>query len=68
MWRFSMAWIRSVHSNEELAQFKALLNDMYSRDISKIRGAFQVQKSRENICPVSHLMVIEKIRPTGTGF
>ena len=24
------------HSNEELAQFKALLNDMYSRDISKI--------------------------------
>ena len=23
------------HSNEELAQFKALLNDMYSRDISK---------------------------------
>lgn len=35
------------HSNEELAQFKALLNDMYSRDISKkIRGAFQVQKKQ----------------------
>ena len=29
------------HSNEELAQFKTLFNDMYSRDISKkIRGAF----------------------------
>ena len=35
------------HSNEELAQFKALLNDMYSRDISKkIRGTFQVQKKQ----------------------
>ena len=35
------------HSNEELAQFKALINDMYSRDISKkIRGAFQVQKKQ----------------------
>ena len=35
------------HSNEELAQFKALLNDMYSRDISKkIRGSFLVQKKQ----------------------
>ena len=35
------------HSNEELAQFKTLFNDMYSRDISKkIRGAFSAQKKR----------------------
>lgn len=35
------------HSNEELAQFKALLNDMYSRDISKkIKGTFLVQKKQ----------------------
>ena len=35
------------HSNEELAQFKTLFNDMYSRDISKkIRGALAVQKKR----------------------
>lgn len=35
------------HSNEELAQFKTLLNDMYSRDISKkIRGALSAQKKR----------------------
>ena len=33
--------------NEELAQFKTLFNDMYSRDISrKIRGALSVQKRR----------------------
>ena len=36
-----------AHSNEELAQFKTLFNDMYSRDISKkIRGALSVQKKR----------------------
>lgn len=36
-----------LHSNEELAQFKTLFNDMYSRDISrKIRGALSVQKKR----------------------
>ena len=35
------------HSNEELAQFKTLFNDMYSRDISKkIRGALTAQKKR----------------------
>lgn len=35
------------HSNEELAQFKTLFNDMYSRDISKkIRGALSAQKKR----------------------
>lgn len=35
------------HTNEELAQFKTLFNDMYSRDISKkIRGALTVQKKR----------------------
>lgn len=35
------------HSNEELAQFKTLFNDMYSRDISKkIRGSLAVQKKR----------------------
>lgn len=35
------------HSNEELAQFKTLFNDMYSRDISrKIRGALLAQKKR----------------------
>lgn len=35
------------HSNEELAQFKTLFNDMYSRDISKkIRGALSVQKKQ----------------------
>lgn len=35
------------HSNEELAQFKTLFNDMYSRDISKkIRGAFSAQKKQ----------------------
>ena len=36
-----------AHSNEELAQFKTLFNDMYSRDISKkIRGALSAQKKR----------------------
>ncbi|MCI5650439.1 MAG: recombinase family protein [Fusicatenibacter sp.] len=36
-----------LHSNEELAQFKTLFNDMYSRDISKkIRGALTAQKKR----------------------
>lgn len=35
------------HSNEELAQFKTLFNDMYSRDISKkIRGSLTAQKKR----------------------
>lgn len=35
------------HRNEELAQFKTLFNDMYSRDISKkIRGALSAQKKR----------------------
>lgn len=35
------------HQNEELAQFKTLFNDMYSRDISrKIKGALTVQKKR----------------------
>lgn len=35
------------HRNEELAQFKTLINDMYSRDISrKIRGALSVQKKQ----------------------
>lgn len=35
------------HSNEELAQFKTLFNDMYSRDISKkIRGALSAQKKK----------------------
>ena len=35
------------HGNEELAQFKTLFNDMYSRDISKkIRGALLAQKKR----------------------
>lgn len=35
------------HSNEELAQFLTLFNDMYSRDISKkIRGALSAQKKR----------------------
>lgn len=35
------------HSNEELAQFKMLFNDMYSRDISKkIRGSLTVQKKK----------------------
>lgn len=35
------------HQNEELAQFKTLFNDMYSRDISKkIRGALIAQKKR----------------------
>lgn len=35
------------HSNEELAQFKTLFNDMYSRDISKkIRGSLAAQKKR----------------------
>lgn len=35
------------HSNEELAQFKTLFNDMYSRDISKkIRGSLSAQKKR----------------------
>ena len=35
------------HSNEELAQFKTLFNDMYSRDISKkIRGVLSAQKKR----------------------
>ena len=35
------------HSNEELAQFKTLFNDMYSRDISKkIRGSLNAQKKR----------------------
>lgn len=35
------------HRNEELAQFKTLFNDMYSRDISKkIRGALLAQKKR----------------------
>ena len=35
------------HNNEELAQFKTLFNDMYSRDISKkIRGALTAQKKR----------------------
>jgi len=35
------------HSNEELAQFKTLFNDMYSRDISKkIRAALTAQKKR----------------------
>ncbi len=35
------------HSNEELAQFKTLFNDMYSRDISKkIKGSLTVQKKR----------------------
>lgn len=37
----------AAHSNEELAQFKTLFNDLYSRDISrKIRGALTVQKKR----------------------
>ena len=36
-----------LHRNEELAQFKTLFNDMYSRDISKkIRGALSIQKKR----------------------
>lgn len=35
------------HANEELALFKTLFNDMYSRDISKkIRGALLAQKRR----------------------
>jgi DNA invertase Pin-like site-specific DNA recombinase len=35
------------HSNEELAQFKTLFNDMYSRDISKkIKGSLSAQKKR----------------------
>lgn len=35
------------HSNEELAQFKTLFNDMYSRDISKkIRGSLNARKKR----------------------
>ncbi len=40
--------VDSVHrSNEELAQFKTLFNDMYSRDLSKkIRGALSAQKKR----------------------
>ena len=36
-----------AHSNEELAQFKTLFNDMYSRDISKkIKGSLAAQKKR----------------------
>ncbi|WP_373249737.1 recombinase family protein [Mediterraneibacter gnavus] len=36
-----------AHSNEELAQFKTLFNDMYSRDISKkIKGSLTAQKKR----------------------
>lgn len=35
------------HRNEELAQFKTLFNDMYSRDISKkIKGTLMAQKKR----------------------
>lgn len=35
------------HNNEELAQFKTLFNDMYSRDISKkIKGSLNAQKKR----------------------
>lgn len=35
------------HSNEEMAQFKTLFNDMYSRDISKkIKGSLAAQKKR----------------------
>lgn len=35
------------HENEELAQFKTLFNDMYSRDISKkIKGSLNAQKKR----------------------
>jgi len=36
-----------LHRNEELAQFKTLLNDMYCRDISKkIKGSLETKKRR----------------------
>lgn len=35
------------HRNEELAQFQTLLNDMYSRDISKkIKGSLEIRKKQ----------------------
>ena len=69
MWRFSMAWIRSV------TVMKSWLNSRHCSMICtaeifqrKYGEVFWCRKSRENICLVLHLMAIEKTRLTGTGF
>ena len=49
------------HSNEELAQFKTLFNDMYSRDISKKSEVrFRHRRSGGSSCLALHHMAISK--------
>ena len=51
-------------TNNDITPFKAIMNDMYAKDISKkIRSVFKEKQKMESICVVLQLMDIKGIPP-----